>query len=263
MRMIAMTLAALVAFAAQADDLAQIKQAGVIKVGIKDNSPPFSQIDPATSRVVGFDIDMALAIARQLGVKPDLRTLQSDRRLPLLKDRSVDIVVADLAKTEEREKEIDFSVGYFVAEERVYGKVGRFKSMEDVNMATLAVNSGTSLEADFKKEHPSTKLILVADKPDLAKQLNAGLVDGIASSMPILIDLQPKIQNKKLFEYSPFPLSVKIYAVGIRKGQKGLRQAIDGALMAMENSGEAAKIYERWFGPNTPTPILRSFKIGG
>ncbi len=204
---------------------------------------------------------MALAIARQLGVKADLKTLESDQRLPFLKDRTVDIIVADFAKTDEREKEIDFSLGYFVAEERIYGKVGKFKDLPDLNGATIAINSGSSLEAEFKKRYKSTHLVSVPDKPDLIKQLNAGLVDGVAASMPILYELQSKVQNKKQFEYSPFPLDVKIYAVGIRKKEKGLKQAIDDALLALEKSGETAKIYERWFGPNGEVPIPRTFTI--
>lgn len=246
---------------AQADDLATITKAGVIKIGIKDSSPPFSLLDPATKTVKGFDIDMAVGIAKHMGLKADLRTLESDQRLPFLKDRTIDIVVADLAKTDEREKEIDFSVGYFFTEERVYGKVGKFKDLKDLAGATIGVNSGTSLESEMKKGYPATHLVLVADKPDLIKQLNAGTVDGVASSMPILTALLPKVANKKLFEFSPFPLSTKVYAVGLRKKETHLKQAINDALVAMEKDGEAATIYERWFGPNSATPIPRSFKI--
>ncbi|MBV1774709.1 transporter substrate-binding domain-containing protein [Burkholderiaceae bacterium DAT-1] len=261
MRRILLALLMSCGLCAAADDLAQIKQSGLINVGIKDNSPPFSQIDPASKTVTGFDIDMAVAVAKLLGVKPVMKTMDSERRIEFLKNKTVDIVVADLAITNDRLKEIDFSIGYIVVEERVYGKVNRFKKLDDLKTATIGINAGTSLSKDFKREFPTAKIVLVPDKPDLAKQLNADLVDGIAASMPILMSLQSKITNRKAFEFSPFTLALHVYAVGVRKNEKRLTTAINDALLALEKSGEAAKIYERWFGPNSTTPIQRTFVI--
>jgi polar amino acid transport system substrate-binding protein len=79
----------------------------------------------------------------------------------------------------------------------------------------------------------------------------------------ILTELKPALRPPADFELSPFPLSVKSYGVGLRQGESALRKAINEALLDLEKSGEAEKIYNRWFGPGSDTPIPRTFRIGG
>lgn len=246
---------------ALADDLADIKQHGSIRIGVKDSSPPFSQYDPATKTVTGYDIEFAMGIAKRLGVKPVLHTIESSDRIPMLNNKTIDIIVADFSKTPERTKQVDFSVGYYIAEERVLGKIGRFKAEEDMKGAVVGITNGSSLATGMPKDFPDTKLVLVSDKPDLVKQLNAGLVDGIASSTPVLNSLISQLQPTNAYELSSFPLYVKASAVGIRLGQKNLVNAVNDALIDMEKSGEAVRIYERWFGANSKNPMPRIFKI--
>jgi polar amino acid transport system substrate-binding protein len=54
---------------AQADQLADIKAAGVVKVATFDANPPFGSVDPKTHQLVGYDVDFAQALAKSLGVK--------------------------------------------------------------------------------------------------------------------------------------------------------------------------------------------------
>lgn len=69
---------------AKADKLDDIKQAGVVRIAIFDSNPPFGFIDPQTKKLAGYDADIANEIAKDLGVKLELRPTNPANRIPLL-----------------------------------------------------------------------------------------------------------------------------------------------------------------------------------
>lgn len=104
----------LVSAQAQADRLADIKAAGVVKVATFDANPPFGSIDAKTHEIVGYDVDFAKALAKSLGVKLELVATNPANRIPLLQSGKADLIVADITITPERAQVIDFSTPYFV-----------------------------------------------------------------------------------------------------------------------------------------------------
>ncbi len=107
----ALALLSALSFSAQADKLADIKAAGVVKVATFDANPPFGAIDPKTHDIVGYDVDFAKALAKSLGVKLQLVATNPANRIPLLQSGKVDLIVADITITPERAQVIDFSRG--------------------------------------------------------------------------------------------------------------------------------------------------------
>jgi polar amino acid transport system substrate-binding protein len=83
--------------AAQADRLADIKAAGVIKVATFDANPPFGSVDPKTHDIVGYDVDFAQALAKSLGVKLELVATNPANRIPLQTDADSALRSADAA----------------------------------------------------------------------------------------------------------------------------------------------------------------------
>ncbi|WP_157314164.1 transporter substrate-binding domain-containing protein [Chitinibacter sp. GC72] len=263
MRSIAALVLTIVASVAQATSLEAIQKKGEIVIGVKDSSPPFSMMDTKTRSLKGYDIDFALGIAKRLNVKPVFKIVESDERIPHIKNDTVDIVVADLTRTAEREREVDFSVGYFVTDDRIMAKKGRFKSEADLAGAAIAVTATSSTSKKMKKNLPNTPLVEFEDKPEMVKALQSGSVAGVAADGPVLsafLARMPAAQRSQ-YEISEFALEVKTIAVGMQKGEKKLQEAINQALVEMENSGEAVTIFNRWFGPQTAMPMMRIFKI--
>ncbi|WP_432721391.1 transporter substrate-binding domain-containing protein [Jeongeupia wiesaeckerbachi] len=248
---------------AHASDLDEIKKKGEVVIGVKDSSPPFSLMDTKTRTLRGYDIEFAQGIARRLGVKPIFLIVESDDRIPALKAHKVDLVVADLTRTKEREKEIEFSLGYFVTEDKVLAKKGLFKRDADLNTARLGATATSSTSKMLRKNYPQAKLSEFEDKPEIVKALLANQIDGAVADAPVLANFQSKLPRdlRSQYEVSEFALSVKILGVGIRKNEKDLRSAVDTALLEMEKTGEAEKIFDRWFGSGTPDPITRIFTI--
>ncbi|WP_027468464.1 transporter substrate-binding domain-containing protein [Deefgea rivuli] len=248
---------------AQASSLESIQRNGTIVIGVRDSSPPFSVLDPQTRALKGYDIEFAQGIAKRLNVKPVFKTLESNDRLPWLKQNKVDIVVAVLSRTPEREKEIDFSVGYFVTDTRILAKKGRFKSDKDLVGAYLAAANASTGAKLLRQSFPKTKLAEFDDVPEMVKALQADIVEGVVDDAPVLAIALNKIPEAQRSRYalSDFALALEIYGVGIPKGEKALQTAINNALLEMEKSGEALAIFNRWFGPNSSAPIQRIFTI--
>ncbi len=89
----------LLASQAQADQLADIKAAGVVKVATFDANPPFGSVDAKTHHIVGYDVDFAQALAKALGVKLELVATNPANRIPLLQSGKADLIVADITIT--------------------------------------------------------------------------------------------------------------------------------------------------------------------
>ena len=254
---------ALVCGLAQAASLEALQKKGEIVIGVKDSSPPFSVMDPKTRVLKGYDIEFAQGVAKRLNLRPVFRQLESDDRIPWLKEGKVDLVVADLTRTAERDKEIDFSVGYFVSDTRVLAKKGRFVNENALDGAKVAVNAQSSTSKNFRKNHPAIKLAEFEDKPEMVNALLSGTVDAVVTDGPILSVFLAKMPaaQRAQYEVSEFALETKIMGMGIPDGEKSLQAAVNNALFEMEQSGEAKAIFERWFGAQSASPMMRIFKI--
>src|SRR4051812_41367286 len=104
-------MAAPFAAIAENDDLERIRRAGIIRVAVSDNFPPFGDLG-AGGKLEGYDIDTAALIGESLGVKLDLIPVPSTARIQYLTDGKVDLVISSLGKDADREKVIDFSIAY-------------------------------------------------------------------------------------------------------------------------------------------------------
>ncbi|MFC4161212.1 transporter substrate-binding domain-containing protein [Chitinimonas lacunae] len=259
---LAAVLLALLAGSVQADQLDDIQRKGSLVVGVIADAPPFGMFNPDKT-VSGYDVDFGAAIAKKLGAKLTVRDLLPAERLPMLKNGQVDLVIGTLTKTHEREREIDFSYGYFVTGQKVLAKRGRFPTVNELRGATVGVARGTTSEAQLRKEFPAANVVSFDDNPQALKFLEEGKLDGISTDEPILAGLLAKMPNRTAYELSSFSVSTEAYGIGVRKGEKRLLKTVNDTLIEMENNGEADRIFKRWFGPQSAVPLVRTFKIRG
>ena len=150
--------AGLAAFAplANADALDTIAKAGVVRVGVFEDYPPFGSIGP-DMKPQGYDIDMANLIGKALGVKVELIPVTTANRIPYLQTHKADIVISSLGKNAEREKVIDFSEAYapfFSAVYSVKGKEPGITKLSDLSGKTLGAARGTIEEQELRSTAP-------------------------------------------------------------------------------------------------------------
>ena len=255
----------LAANAAWADRLADIKKAGVLRVAAFDANPPFGFVDSKTRQISGLDVDYANYLAKKLGVKLQLVPTNPACRVPLLVSKKVDLVLANFTITSERAKQVDFSIPYFSSGTQFIAAKGALKTPAQLDNLRIGVDKGTTNEIVLREKHPKAKLVAYDDTPFAFTALRNGSVQAISQDGPKLIGLLATINNpteRAKWEVSPFAISNDYMGVGIPKGEKQLVEFVNITLREMEANGQAEQIYNKWFGPQTKTPLKRIYKIG-
>ena len=143
---------------AKARTVQEIKDSGVIRIGVFTDKAPFGYIDE-NGKNQGFDIYFTDRIAKDLGVKVEYISLDPASRVEYAETGKADIVAANFTVTPERAEKVDFSLPYMKVSLGVVSPDGAvIKSVEELKDKTLIVSKGTTAEYYFSKNHPEVKL---------------------------------------------------------------------------------------------------------
>lgn len=243
------------------DTLAEVKKKGVLVAGVKDSLPPFGSFDPSTKKFVGYDIDFIKYIANKLGVKVEYKPVSSVNRIPMLMEGRIDILAATMTKTPERARQIDFSYTYFLTGQKFLTKKGTVKTLKDFEGKKIATVKGSTSEQNVAKEVPSATVLSLDDYPQGVLALQQGKVIAVTTDESILAGqlgmLEKKPATKGKYQIPDLQISMEPYGLGMRKGDTNFVKFVNDTLLEMEKNGEAKKIFLRWFGPNSESPINR------
>ncbi|WP_316156935.1 ABC transporter substrate-binding protein [Cupriavidus sp. BIC8F] len=253
--------AAAMAGPAHADQLADIKARGTLVCGVLSNLEPFGFQDPSTRELTGYDIDFCKAIAKSLGVKPELKPVSLEARIPELSQGRVDVLAAVLGYTPARAEQITFSDTYFVSEHRLAVKGnGPFKQRDDLAGKRISTMKGASTQFFLQKVLPSAQLVSYDDTPSAFMALVQGKVDGFGLSETMLRRFIAKLGPSGNITVLAPSLGEEAWGLGIKKGEPALEKAVNAALADMEKSGEAQQIFEKWLGARTIFQMKREFR---
>jgi len=248
--------------AAHADRLDDIKKTGVLRVAAFDGNPPFGYIDANSKKVVGLDIDYANELGKKLGVNVEFVPTNPANRIPLLASNKVDLVFANFTINEERAKVVDFSIPYFASGQQFLARKGVLKSPENINDIRVGADKGTTMEATLRGKYPDTKVVLYDDTPLGLAALRNGNIQAFTQDGSKLTAILASLPDKDKYEISPFAISEEYEGIGVPKGETRLVLFLNDWLRDLEKSGEAQKIYDKWFGAHSKSPLPRLFKIG-
>jgi polar amino acid transport system substrate-binding protein len=262
---IATALAAtLLSHAAMADQLDDIKKKGELVIGVLGTDEPNSFVDPKTREIVGYEVDIASAIAKKIGVKPVFKQLAVAARIPELQQGRVDILAASLTHNKEREAQVDFSLTTFVTGQKVLVKTA--SGINDLpqlgGKKVLTVKGGTQ-EPNIRKAVPGVDVVTFETTQQAFLALQQGKGVGYVNDEASLVNDYAKLgAAKKDYAILSQSISVEPLALGLKKGEKSLKTTVDGVLRELESSGEADKLFVKWYGPTTKLQFdKRSFKI--
>jgi polar amino acid transport system substrate-binding protein len=163
--------------------LTKIKKSGKLVVGTSADYAPYefhTTVD-GKDQIVGFDISIAKEIAKQLGVKLEVQDMSFDALLGAVKTGKVDIVIAGMSATPEREQEVAFSDPYYADKNVVMvlkKNANKFDSLESLKNATLAAQI-TTLQLDAANAANPKKVVTLKKVTDEVTQLTQGKVDGV------------------------------------------------------------------------------------
>lgn len=168
----------------------KIKKAGKIVVGTSADYPPyeFHKSINGKDEIVGFDIEIAKQIAKDLGVKLEIKDMKFDGLLAALDSGNVDFVMAGMTPTEDRKKNVDFSKVYYVAVQSIVVRnedKDKIKTLQDLNGKKIGVQKGAIQEEIAKKQISNTTAVALGKIPDLVLQLKNNKVDAIMVELPV------------------------------------------------------------------------------
>lgn len=204
--------------------LADIKKAGKVVIGTSADYAPYEfhkNID-GKDTVVGFDIEIAKAIAADLGVTLEIKDMGFDGLLPALEAGKIDFVISGMTPNPDREKIVDFSKVYYNAEQIILVRADnkdKFKSMDDIKKATVGVQTA-SIQEDLAKEQAAGATIKSIGKiTDLVMQLKGKKVDAVFMESPVASGYVKK--NADLVISSVKPKAEQAgSAIAVKKGNK-------------------------------------------
>jgi putative glutamine transport system substrate-binding protein len=263
-RLALIVLAAFIAAAAvparaqtSGSSLDAIKRRGVLKIGVKYDSPPFGSLDPKTNQVVGFDIDVGRALAKQiLGDASKVQWVQvtSANRIPLLQNGDIDMFIATATITPARLQQIDFSNVYYVAgESLLVKKSSPIKSYKDLGGKSVCTTAGSTEDTEIRKLAPTANVQTFDSYADCFQALKNGRIDAMTTDNTILVGYQA--QDPADLALVGGLLSFEPYGIGIAKGNDSLLKAVNAGLAVLFKS-DYNKINQTWIG----TPLAADVK---
>lgn len=176
----ALMLAASSALAGRIED---IKARGYVRIGVSLGGEPVG-FRNASNEPVGYDVDVARALAAKLGVPVRFSDVSSDARISMLRSGQLDLVVANVSITPQRARVVDFSIPYNAAGLRVIAqKSAKVRTLSDLNGKRVVVGRGTTADAFLRQSAPLAVAVYTDNfAPDgvlllQQKRVDAGIED--------------------------------------------------------------------------------------
>jgi cystine transport system substrate-binding protein len=240
--------------AAQAADLIdEVRQHGVLRIGLEGTYPPFNYKDEK-GELAGFDVDIAKGIAAKLGVSPQFTTSEWSGLLAGLQAGKYDVIVNQVAATEQRRQTFDFSGPYVVSSPQLIVRANETRPMKteaDLAGKTIGVGQGSNY-ADMARKIPGVNVKVYPGSTEYLQDLAAGRIDA-ALNDSLLIPYLAKKTSLPVKAGAPIG-AVESNAIPFRKGNPGFQRAIDKALADMKADGSFQRISTQWFGRDVSKP---------
>jgi polar amino acid transport system substrate-binding protein len=261
---LAATILAGIAWAqpAAADRVDDVKARGKLIVGVSDTTPPFSFKKHGETTVVGYDLDIVHAVGKRLGLPVETVSVSSAERIPMLKDGKLDFVATSMTRTPERLKDVDFSFIYFVTPHAVIvRKDSGITSVHQLAGKKASSASTSTAGPNLKEVEPHVELVYVRDYAIAFGLLKDGKVDAFPTDETVLRAIVQQDGHPDDYVFLPDFTKTRDVGFALKKGEPRFKDAVDKALLDVESSGDAAQIFENWFGPQSAEPMTRKFKI--
>lgn len=247
---LAATLAAW-APAASAQTSDEIKKKGELTIGMLVDFPPYGTTN-SSNQPDGYDADVARLLAKDLGVKLNLIPVTGPNRIPFLLTNKVDLLVASLAITPERAKQVQFSKPYAAASIVLYGdKKTSLKGPPDLKGKRVGVARASTQDVALTAIAPEgTEIRRFDDDASAMQALMSGQVDAIGCSTTVAAQID-KRAPANTFE-NKFLLRQQVMGIVMRQGQPELLKTIDDFVERNTANGELNKLYRKWLETDLP-----------
>lgn len=247
-------LAAMPVVAADIRVPGRITTAGKIAFCTELSFPPWEMIDPQTQKPAGFDIDIAAAVAKAMGVVSDHKNIGFDALIPTLQAKQCDAIISGFYDKPQRREVVDFA-NYAATGTSLIVKANSkldVETLKDLSGKKVAVGIGTSGEEPLNEANaalkaegkPEITVVALQTSGEAFQQLGAGLVDAYLGSTD-----QAGYYNKQqpgLVKLAGDPIVSFPTGIATLHSDKDLHDAFEAALSEIRKNGEYDKILAKW-----------------
>jgi polar amino acid transport system substrate-binding protein len=232
-------------------DLGLIKD-GQLLAGIDTPFPPFEKGHPPN--VTGYDIDVINAIADQMGLEVVQEETSFDTIFRDVAQGKFDVAVAASTITPERERTVDFSDPYYLADQSLLVAEGSdIGSQEDLGGKIVGAQDGTTGETYANDETDAAEVRGYPGGTDAINALRAGQIDAVIVDSPVAEDA---VQKQSGLEIAEKIVTRELYGFSFAPDNDALREAVNDALAKVKEDGTLTELYKKYFPGQSPKPVL-------
>lgn len=250
-------------YAQEGGTLKKIRDTGVIKIGNRDASIPFSYLDD-NQKPIGYGVDICLKIAdavkanlKMPNLKVEFVPVTSQTRIPVLTGGNIDLECGSTTNSIERQKQVAYAPTYFVTGTKiVVKKSSGIKGYDDLKGKTVVYTTGTTNERAMKAYNDEKNLGInfIPSKDHAESFLSVETGRAVAFPMDDILLYSLIASSKSPGDYMVVGefLSDDPYGIMLRKDDPEFKKLVDGVVSGLYKSGEINKIYAKWFQSKIP-----------
>jgi polar amino acid transport system substrate-binding protein len=238
-----------------------IKDAGVIRIGVKCDSPPFGSSGP-DGKPLGIEVEMAKQIGTYALSSPDkaeLSCVATDARIPSLTGGKIDLIIATLGKTPPREQVIDYSdIYYWGSSKLLVPKDSPIQKLADLEGKSILIVKGGSQLKWLKDRIPGIQFVQLNTNADNIQALQQGRGDGYVGDAITIATLSSNYPNLRVLKEE---VDLGFNGVGIRKNEPELKAFVNAVLKKLKNEKYYSKIVPTYVSdPIVANEMIKSFE---
>ena len=238
--------------------LEKIRRTGIITLGHRESSIPFSYYDK-DEKVVGYAVDLCYLIADAVKANLGLAKLEVKLvpitpalRIPSILSEKIDIACDTMTNNIERQKVVAFSSTYFVAANRFVSKVAaNLRTLDDLKgktvVSTIASTNLKQISELNEQRHLGLTILAAKDNFEAFRMLETDRAAAVVMDDILLYGLVANSAAPADYVVSDDALSVEPYGILLRRDDPAFKKVADDALAAIFRNGDINKIYAKWF----------------
>ena len=232
------------------DTLQRVIDFKVLKVGMSANQPPMTMVN-REGGVMGFDVDLARALATAMKVKLEIKAMPFGELMSALEDDKIDMVMSGMSITPQRTELVSFVGPYMMSGKSILTKnsvLTKVSSGEEFNrkdLKMLALSNSTSVSF-IKDVAPDAKLIEINSYDEGVAMIIEGKADAMVADMPMCVLSVMRYPEANLTTLER-PLTIEPIGIAISKDDPQFFNLVDNYLRAYEKTGVLSQLRKKWF----------------
>lgn len=221
------------------------KKNAQLYVGTNAEFPPFEYLDK--NEIVGFDIDLIQALAKEMNRDICIKNLSWEGLLPALQVKKVDLVISAISATEDRRKVVHFSNSYYTTKEQaivIMHTNTMITTMDNLQGRRVGVVLGFTGDIILTQDKDQFILSRFNTAFDALNALRKGHIDAVMVDYELARSYQVQMPETKIISGNN---TQEQYCIALHKKDHELLQEINGALEKIKNNGIYDSIYAKYF----------------